>query len=321
MQNLSFFNLNTLYKNRSLLLFVNDFAFSSIFEYYHTGLLVVARARPKFEQFRIVLLSHIYVRLNPLDITLTPLIKQLISVYGVPPGWNTIISLLPDGGLIGYQNFLSLQFKLTDDLVAEITKCLNDKTLARAFSEYKLELTRDNILFDSIGVNLVSHSVSYMNFIVLNGSNFTIYFDAGNIKITQSLMACLLFGLQCANSHLDDFRIICNSKYTSILTNAEYSIAITTILHHLFGSQVGFGRQLVQGSATGTSHGYVHIQDRIASSSHSASPSPRGRASVSDMSGRRSFSFKSMRSEDLSKLSEAEKVSLLSLIFKLRLVK
>jgi hypothetical protein len=321
MTNISFFNVQSLYKSSVLSLYVSDLSISSVFTYYHAGLLVLSRGKPNLSIFRIVWLGHIYVRLYPLDTTLTPVIKQLISIYGVPPGWNTILSLLPENGVVNFQNFCSITFKMSDCLVSELRAAYESKFITRAFSEYKMELARDNIIFENYGHGMVNNSVSYLHFINVSDKGIMFYFDSGIVKITQSLMACILFGLQCLED-VDDMRIIFNSKYTSIITDSEYAIVVQTVLHTLFGSQSGFGRQVTQASSTGTSNAQVTRSQFHTENRSRVRSSLNGERGVSDVPGRsRSLSFRSISSTDISLLSDDEQISLLRLIFKLKMVK
>jgi len=316
----SFFNLNSLYQNKNFNLTINDFAFPSVHSYFCTGLWCLGRGNIQFTDFRIVFIAHIYSRIYRHNITVTPLIDRLIATYGVPPGWNNILSFLPVNGIISFTNFCSLTFVLDPKLKNDVETALNNGELNLAVTRVKRELTRDNILCDNFGANLKDISITFSNFINVNEQIKHIFFDTGSVKMTFSLRACLIFGLTVDKEFLDDFKIICSSKYVSTIADSAYSIAVTTLLHDLFGVQVGFGRQLVSGSEKGVSHGYVNYNDRTASSTQKVLPSFNRKGS-NGVLGDRSLSFRSLTNAGIAGLTEAEKLSLLSLVFKLRLVK
>jgi len=320
MLNSTFFNLNSLYSKKNFVLTVNDFSVSALHQYFCTGLWCMGKGNIQFTDFRLVFLAHVYSRIYRHNTTITPLIDRMIATYGVPPGWNTVISILPVNGIITFTNFCSLTFVLDSALRDEVETALSKGMLNMSVTKLKHELTRDNILCDKFGENLKDMSITYSHFIHIKETIKHIFFDSGTVKMTFSLRACLIFGLTVETDYLDDFKIICSSKYVSTIAASEYTIAVTTLLHDLFGVQVGFGRQLVSGSENGVSHGYINYNDRIAATPQRVSPSLNRKGS-NGVLGDRSLSFRSLTSSGIAGLTEAERLSLLNLIFKLKLIK
>jgi len=186
--------------------------------------------------------------------------------FGLPPGINKLVCLLPLNGVLTLAGFVTCRFVLTDSLVTEVESWLANQTLYRALRDFRAGSNYDRLIFEKVDLHGERSVVTYNSFFVcmnpLDRSclNFTAseltsnpFLSIGNILCTPSnsanmslsQAATILFSIHIRHSDFFDLVICFGAKYLNVVgMEVQFGSLINSALACVFGNDnVNFGRE------------------------------------------------------------------------------
>jgi len=255
---LNFLNSIPIFNRGEFVFTIDDKNFIYIFDYFYNTLYSFSKLNQVvFSDFRVILLSSIYMRLNSNKVSIVGLIMNQTAGIGLPPGINKIVNLLPLNGFINLAGFVTLRFSLNPTLTTEVENFASNGTIYKALSSFRRGCNYDRIVFEDVGLFIKT-------FVTINSFFCTINLDAvrgdKNVldgvlefvlcvpsyvsEMTNSLAVTILFNVNVNAIDFYNITIALGSKYMNKI-NQEMAISslVITSLVHVFGSDnVNFGR-------------------------------------------------------------------------------
>lgn len=257
---LNFLNSIPIFSQGTYVFTVGDKNFGFIFDYFESTLLGVSkRGSISFRDFRTVLLSAIYVRLYSNRTSICGLLLNQTAGYGLVPGINKLVNLLPLNGVVNIAGFVLFRFVLADKLVAEVEAWSSNNSLFLSLLALRRGLNYDRIVFEPVNVH-IKNTVTYNSFIC-NVNPDQIKASCGDVssyagvetvlcvpayvtEMTLSLAVTILFYITVPASNFLNVTIALGAKYMNIIDDEsqENSLVVSAMICVFGNDNVNFGR-------------------------------------------------------------------------------
>lgn len=255
---LNFLNTVPIFKQGFLNLTISGESFSFIFDYFYGTLYSFSKkGQVYFSDFRVILISCIFMRLNSNNSVICGKLLNQTSSLGLPPGINTLVSLLPLNGKVSLAGFVILSFSLQKDLHELALGYANNGALFNSLTAFRQGCNYDRIIFETPKLFDVTTVLINSFFVNLKLDDFCMdRIEPGTIDdlnlcvpsaapdMTMSLAATILFFINISPSDFSDISICLGSKYLNrVHRELHLGSLVNSAMVTVFGNNnVNFGR-------------------------------------------------------------------------------